>query len=74
MLGVKKIAVGSSFTQKKFDQKYRNSITFSSVDYKQEYFQCYVLFFKAKDGFSLSSLKNTLVHNNLTLQLPRSDC
>ena len=41
MLEVKKIAVGSSFTLEKFDQKYRNSITISSIDYKQEYFECY---------------------------------
>ena len=74
MLEVKKIAVGSSFTLKKFDQKYRNSITISSMDYKQEYFESYVLFFKAKNGFCRLSLKNTLVHNNLNLQLPRSDC
>ena len=74
MLGVKQIAVGSSSTLKKFDQNYRNSITISSMDYKHKYFDCYVLFFKAKNGFCCLSLKNTLVHDNLTLQLPRSDC
>ena len=48
MLGVKKIEVGSSFTQKKFDQKYRNSITFSSVDYKQEFFSAMCYFSRQK--------------------------